>query len=136
MWAEDMRLIFSNAISYNRAGDQIHDAAKSLLAKLEQKLFEMPGKGEENVTKKGSPKNKSGKGADRKHSKHSHHHKKRSHRTADGEDAGKTKPKRQRSQKAVSKADADEVSLIFYSVQQAHQDTVVGRFTAFCCLPA
>eukprot|EP00189_Rhodosorus_marinus_P000881 CAMPEP_0113967052 /NCGR_PEP_ID=MMETSP0011_2-20120614/8686_1 /TAXON_ID=101924 /ORGANISM="Rhodosorus marinus" /LENGTH=1177 /DNA_ID=CAMNT_0000979833 /DNA_START=465 /DNA_END=3998 /DNA_ORIENTATION=+ /assembly_acc=CAM_ASM_000156 len=110
MWAEDMRLIFSNAISYNRAGDQIHDAAKSLLAKLEQKLFEMPGKGEENVTKKGSPKNKSGKGADRKHSKHSHHHKKRSHRAADGEDAGKTKPKRQRSQKAVSKADADEES--------------------------
>ncbi|KAJ8900863.1 hypothetical protein NDN08_000162 [Rhodosorus marinus] len=110
MWAVDMRLIFSNAISYNRSGDQIHDAAKSLLAKLEQKLFEMPEKGEENAPKKGSPKKKSGKGADRKHSKHSHHHKKRSHRVTDGEEAGKTKPKRQRSQKAVSKPEADEES--------------------------
>mmetsp|Transcript_9189 Transcript_9189/g.27657 ORF Transcript_9189/g.27657 Transcript_9189/m.27657 type:complete len:1024 (-) Transcript_9189:207-3278(-) len=74
LWAADMRLIFSNAMTYNRVGDAIYEAAKNLLQRFEQKIQDMPQKGELNSPKRSSKKKKT-KSLDKKH--HSKHHKKR-----------------------------------------------------------
>lgn len=65
-YASDMRLTFNNALQYNRAGDQFHEAAKRLLEKFETKFAAMPTKLSEDANKtksKSRKRKKSGFGA-------------------------------------------------------------------------
>lgn len=104
LWAADMRTIFQNAMTYNRVGDVIYEAANNLLQKFERKFLELPQKGDLVSPKRSSSsKKKKARSADKKH--HSKHHKKRTpeHLTPDQRVANSADKPRRTKSKASSK---------------------------------